>query len=674
MDPIIKKKNTSKSRIAACFVIIALVAVILTLALSSCSFFSTEIVLKHLDIVVDIGADGTTTFTETSTARFSEQDTEWWNFYRIIDDEGLIKNLYNDKSYFTVDASSFKVDGKSVEFAGAIDLDDSSAKSTYTSKYRNQAAGYFFVRQSGVEIGVIMPEFSSGTHTISYKYSVKGIVTGIADASVFYYQYVSEINNMDIDKMSVTVNFPKEEPELRAWLHTSASAIGAWKQSEDKKSVSIEVEDISNGEYIESRMLLFAGGYKVYETDKNTTSIDVATEEQEWYDSYMKEVRLRLFFTILDYVLAVLAVGFGVFWIFHLKRGNRPIDLPDAPIYYRDIPEGYTGGEVSPLYFYYTNENYIDESISATMLELVRKNYITITPDEGKKNAVITVLKKDDQSELRTHQKMVVDMLLTVKPLGTPFTMKEFEKFAKNNSERFTHMVERYKEAILNKSQRDGAYRKENPAKEKAQKFATTMVIIGVVVLVISGFTSFVLGQGMTFFAIGLIIGGLLPYLFLRKAKAPLTIPGQMEYNKLQALGRYMQEFSSLDEHEIPELALWEDYMVFATAMGIADKVAEQLEIAYPEFKQLSVRGFDDRFLILYFFSRSFRMMTGLNFIGNVANVIRSVEMAQKAAKAAEMAQKFGNTFGNGGGGFGGGGGFHGGGGGFGGGGFGGRR
>ena len=122
-----------------------------------------------------------------------------------------------------------------------------------------------------------------------------------------------------------------------------------------------------------------------------------------------------------------------------------------------------------------------------------------------------------------------------------------------------------------------------------------------------------------------------------------------------------------MDEHEIPELTLWEDYMIFATAMGIADKVAEQLEIAYPEFKDFSMRGFDaDRFLVLYFFSRSFRGLTGLNFVGNIANIVRSVDFASKAAKAVRMAGKIGGSFG--------GGSFHGGGGGFHGGGFGGRR
>ena len=667
-------QNKSKLRIAACFVVILMLLAACLPMMTSCKIFSSEIVIKQLTIDVNVGENGMTTFTETAKAKFSEQDTDWWNFYRIIDDQKLISALRKEGN-FSIDKDSFYLDGVQIPFEGAIDLDAADAKDKYTSgKYATSAVGYFYARESGVEIGVIMPEFSSGTHTISYSYSVKGIVTDIVDASVFYYQYLSEINTMDVEKLSVKVSFPVEEPSLRAWLHVSASAVGVWKQSEDKKSVIIEAEDISAGEYIESRMLLGKGTYAAGSVDNSMTAQQVEEEEQEWYDAYERERKLRLAITILDYILAVLAVGAGVLYIFYAKKKNQPMELPDAPIYCRDIPEGYTGGEVSPLYFYYSNENYIDESISATMLELVRLKYITIAPDEGKKNAVITVLKKDEEDELRTHQKYVIDMLLMVKPLGTPFTMKEFEKCAKTNYEKFMHMVEKYKAAILNKSQREGSYRKNNPGRERAQKFATGMIGAGFAVEVLSGFTSFLLSAGMTFFGAGLIIGGLIAFLALRKLKAPLTLTGQKEYNNLKGLAKYMQEFSLMEEHEIPELVLWEDYMIFATAMGIADKVAEQLEIAYPEFKQISASGFDaDRFLILYFFSRSFRGMTGLNFVGNVANVIRSVQIAQKAAQAAELAKKVGGTLG-GGSGRGGGSSFHGGGGGFHGGGFGGRR
>ena len=667
----IQTQKRGKLHVAACLVFILLV-VFLAVTLSSCKMFASEIVLKNLDITVDVGADGVTTFTETSEAKFSAQETDWWNYYRIIDDESLLKRMSADKTAFTIKADSFQVDGKSVEFVGAIDLNDSAEEMKY--KNVSHSIAYFFARSSGVEIGVIMPSFSSGTHTISYSYSVKGLLTGIADATVFYYQYLSEINTMDVEKMSVHVNFPQAENSLQSWLHVSGSALGAWKQTEDKRSVEVYLEDVSAGEYIESRMLLTKGAYAVSRTDGAVTSVDIEKEEQAWYDAYERQQRILLAITILDYVLGVLSVALGVVLFVIAKRKNSPLDLPDAPIYYREIPEGYTGGEVSPLYFYYSNEKYIDESISATMLELVRLRYITITPDEKKKGAVITVLRQDEEDELRTHQKYVVEMLSLVKPMGTPFTMKEFESYGKSHPGKMISMVKKYEEAIKNKSQRDGAYQKGNPAGARAQRTTTGMVGVGVAVVVISGWASFAFGAGMFFFGAGLLLGGLIHYLLSKRLKAPLTVAGQREYDKLHALSKFMQEFSLMKEHEIPELVLWEDYMIFATAMGIADKVAEQLEIAYPEFKAMSASSFDpSTFMILWFFSRSFRVMTGLNFVGNIANVIRSVNIAQRAIKAAQLAGKIGGAIG-GGSGRGGGSSFHGGGGGFHGGGFGGRR
>ena len=44
-----------------------------------------------------------------------------------------------------------------------------------------------------------------------------------------------------------------------------------------------------------------------------------------------------------------------------------------------------------------------------------------------------------------------------------------------------------------------------------------------------------------------------------------------------------MIDFSLLDEKEVPELVLWEKYLVYATAFGIADKVIKQLKTRFPE-------------------------------------------------------------------------------------------
>ena len=64
---------------------------------------------------------------------------------------------------------------------------------------------------------------------------------------------------------------------------------------------------------------------------------------------------------------------------------------------------------------------------------------------------------------------------------------------------------------------------------------------------------------------------------------AVLTQEGTEEREEWKALGRYIEEFSMIDEKEVPSLVIWEKYLVYATAFGIADKAIEQMKAKYPE-------------------------------------------------------------------------------------------
>ena len=44
-----------------------------------------------------------------------------------------------------------------------------------------------------------------------------------------------------------------------------------------------------------------------------------------------------------------------------------------------------------------------------------------------------------------------------------------------------------------------------------------------------------------------------------------------------------MEEYSMLDDKLIPDIILWEKYLVYATAFGISKKVIQQLKVVHPE-------------------------------------------------------------------------------------------
>jgi hypothetical protein len=56
----------------------------------------------------------------------------------------------------------------------------------------------------------------------------------------------------------------------------------------------------------------------------------------------------------------------------------------------------------------------------------------------------------------------------------------------------------------------------------------------------------------------------------------------------LLGLKKFLLEFSMMAEREIFEVHIWEEYLILAELMGIADKVAEQLSKLYPHFNEIS--------------------------------------------------------------------------------------
>lgn len=57
------------------------------------------------------------------------------------------------------------------------------------------------------------------------------------------------------------------------------------------------------------------------------------------------------------------------------------------------------------------------------------------------------------------------------------------------------------------------------------------------------------------------------------------TNTGKEEYSKWLAHKRFLEDFSNFDEKDLPEITLWEKYLVTATVLGVADKVEKRMKI-----------------------------------------------------------------------------------------------
>ena len=78
------------------------------------------------------------------------------------------------------------------------------------------------------------------------------------------------------------------------------------------------------------------------------------------------------------------------------------------------------------------------------------------------------------------------------------------------------------------------------------------------------------------------------------------TQKGIDEKEMWRGLKKYMEDFSMLDKREVPEIAIWEHFLVFATTFGIADKVLKQLKVVYPNIENdLNVNTYTYMYLMM---------------------------------------------------------------------------
>lgn len=670
-----------KNKLLLFFVCIAL-AITVTFVFSSCENEETNPYIENLNSEITLNKDGSILVKEAHAVVFEDRGRSWWNYYKVIssDDSGK-----GNSGVTETDLSDLvvKVDGKEYPINGNLaystDLNNISDDGINSEKETS-----YSVKTNGgdYEIGVIMPQFESGKHVIEFTYKLTDMTLEYNDCDGFYYQFIGRNNTLFVKNFSGKVNFAEpvgSADDIKVWTHIEGGNAANRLDKESLSSVSYVGEDINESVYLETRILFLDGGYTSKKIN-NMTSEEIIREETKWKEDFEKKIRTLRTFRILDILLGVCFIAAGVLLsLWYLKKTKR-IVFDDKPEYIRDVPNGYTAGEMVPLYQYYKTKDVAD-GISATILDLHRRKYIKIEVGEKAKQAKISLnTEKGDDAlfgnrfsdiqieNLKPHERTVWKMLSSVqKNVGGSFTMKQMEKIAEKESAKFGKYISDYEKQTEKKTEDMGCYRTFVKGKRTIENISKFFIVGSLIALVFSAFglSEFIHGLVCWVFALGMFLSGVIMCVVLRKRKIPLTGIGQKEYDNFDAFAKFMTEFSNFNDKEIPELELWEEYMIYATGMGIADKVSKQLEIRYPQYREFYEKayanGYADRYTILYLCSPRVRTSSGFVINNSVRNMNAGVQRAITASKMASIAK----TSNIGRGGFGGGGGFSGGGGGF---------
>ena len=66
-----------------------------------------------------------------------------------------------------------------------------------------------------------------------------------------------------------------------------------------------------------------------------------------------------------------------------------------------------------------------------------------------------------------------------------------------------------------------------------------------------------------------------------------------------KGMKKFLSDFGRFDEKELPEIILWEKYLVYAAAFGIAAKVEKAMQLKIKEFNLNQNTNFTTNYILL---------------------------------------------------------------------------
>lgn len=611
------------------------ITIIITLLLLCVSVYAEDVHLDLLDIDAQLFENGDMSVKETWHVSFS--DAEIHVGFKNIPLKGfIIEDISVSSGDQAFVYAEYPFSRQDINYIGQ--------EGTYT----------YYTHNGDLWIEWYIDEYDSKKqYTISY--TIKDIVTVYKDTAELYWKFIGSDFELGIERVTGKISIPKgaDMDNFLVWAHGPLN--GSIKRV-DSSLTEFSAKNLSN-DMLEVRLAMPT---KLFPESKNQEDFNyldiILAEEQEWADAANRERRMMLILGYIDVILGLIFLLAAIVIIVVLKRRYKKHVPVDDVEYYRDVPDRtMTPAVASHLYYFYNKNNkQRGYNFSASILELARRKYIYFDELTEKDKKVITIVinKEINLEDLEPDLKSIYDLILSAAGTDGYITLKKLQKYTSKNAARVKECIDGMDtNAKVRFEQRKLFDRKSDLAKN-------VVLFISFFTLFIAFFILLVLNSIFLYAPIGVMIGSLICLLFSFGIKR-LNEEGEQQYKYWVGFGKFIEDFSMMKSYEIPKLIMWEEYMVYATMMGKADKAAKQLKLVYKELSDPEAYNmYPGSYLFYFLYFNSGRSFDSFNTFTNTLSNISNTATRIASNSESSSGKGYGGGFsGGGGGGFGGGGG-----------------
>lgn len=270
-------------------------------------------------------------------------------------------------------------------------------------------------------------------------------------------------------------------------------------------------------------------------------------------------------------IAAICFVGWFAVWRRWGKEPDQPHDIGD---YWREVPP-----ESPAVVGAIDDWGVIDsKAFAATLIDLAQRGWLTITEEEDGHRFTRTQ-QTTDELPLRDYESKALWKLFD----GGRATVTQDE------------LVDEAKAARTSSAEWMSSFKAQVKADYDAQQYQAKHGclpwLLWVVLVLVCGGTAALAFLMTAWVGGGIAAGTTLVILVLGVLIRRRTEKGARKHAEISGLKAFLRDFSLVDDVPVGHLALYERYLVYAVALGVADKLIAGLRIRFPELADPD-RGF----------------------------------------------------------------------------------
>lgn len=404
-------------------------------------------------------------------------------------------------------------------------------------------------------------------------YTLSDVVVLHEDVGEIYWTFIGDGFDDPLKDVQIHVSLPKEDGNIRVWAH--GDLIGEIDPV-DSKMAQATISKNPRNSNVDIRMTFSSSlldATLVSKKTRETALQSIIDVEQERANIANRERQIaKQVVNFLTGSSIFLIICLIIWWIYvyfkYDKEHKSDFDLE----YNREFIDDYNVETVE----YLMKENIGGNAFSASILNLVYKKNIrleTISNDSLKIKQYEFILVNRDS--LSATEEILVDFLFERVGRDGKFSTLDLKKYA-SSTKTYTSFQSSYTK-WLNSARKDAI--SENFYEKKFIPLCSSFIFLflGISLVSYSYFhnTNLIFPWIYAFFSVFFVFY----CAFIRKK----TKKGVEHYVRWKAFKKFLEDFGTFDVKELPEIVLWERYLVYATVFGIANKVQKAMNVKISE-------------------------------------------------------------------------------------------